>query len=374
MLRMIEEMLLKGGTHNLVVRTRTEVALYALNHKRAHLRDLESRFQITITINADATVGAAQPFLIEKGEQVHSVEAAKALLAKAVPAPAPIEDEDDDHEEVEDEAAEDESETVGEAEGDSESDDAEAQAEGGEPSQQREGGARRRRRRRGRGRDRDREPREPGAQREGGEFAHETAAGHQVTHASDDEAGGEGEEREASGEPRQGGEQEGDGERRRRRRGRRGGRRNRRGREGEEGFQNGGQSEHQEATESGVEPEVADAVSDLDGAPREAVPAPSPVHSPEPFEPVARDPQPQQPVEAAPAEAAPPPKRRSTIREAAPVFSAGAMSDVQPPQASAPSPVHEATPVPEAQPAPEAAPEAAAEAKPRRFGWWSKRG
>ena len=82
MLRMIEEMLLKGATHNIVVRTRTEVALYVLNHKRAHLRDLESRFQITITVNADASVGAAQPFLIEKGEQVHSVEAAKALVAQ----------------------------------------------------------------------------------------------------------------------------------------------------------------------------------------------------------------------------------------------------------------------------------------------------
>src|SRR6187399_311020 len=56
MLRMIEEMLLKGATHNIIVRTRSEVALYALNHKRAHLRDLESRFQITITVNADATI------------------------------------------------------------------------------------------------------------------------------------------------------------------------------------------------------------------------------------------------------------------------------------------------------------------------------
>ena len=73
LLRMIEEMLLKGATHNLIVRTRSEVALYVLNHKRAHLRELESRFQIAITVNADATVGAAQPFLIEKGEQVHSL-------------------------------------------------------------------------------------------------------------------------------------------------------------------------------------------------------------------------------------------------------------------------------------------------------------
>ena len=32
LLRMIEEMLLKGGTQNLIVRTRSEVALYVLNH------------------------------------------------------------------------------------------------------------------------------------------------------------------------------------------------------------------------------------------------------------------------------------------------------------------------------------------------------
>ncbi len=54
LLRSIEEMLLKGATHNLIVRTRTDVALYLLNHKRAHLRTLEERFRITITVNADA--------------------------------------------------------------------------------------------------------------------------------------------------------------------------------------------------------------------------------------------------------------------------------------------------------------------------------
>ena len=55
LLRALEEMLLKGATHNLIVRTRTEIALYLLNHKRAHLRALEERFRITITVNADAT-------------------------------------------------------------------------------------------------------------------------------------------------------------------------------------------------------------------------------------------------------------------------------------------------------------------------------
>ena len=51
LLRSIEEMLLKGATHNLIVRTRPEIALYVLNHKRAHLRELEERFQITLTVN-----------------------------------------------------------------------------------------------------------------------------------------------------------------------------------------------------------------------------------------------------------------------------------------------------------------------------------
>ena len=48
LLRGIEEILMKGATHNLVVRTRTDVALYVLNHKRGHLRDLENAFKVTL--------------------------------------------------------------------------------------------------------------------------------------------------------------------------------------------------------------------------------------------------------------------------------------------------------------------------------------
>src|SRR6202045_3246026 len=55
-LRMIEETLQRGATHNIVGRTRSEIALYVLNHKRAHLHDLEHRFQIAVTISADATI------------------------------------------------------------------------------------------------------------------------------------------------------------------------------------------------------------------------------------------------------------------------------------------------------------------------------
>ena len=81
LLRSLDEMLLKGATHNLTVRTRSEIALYLLNHKRAHLRALEERFRIVIMVNADATVEGQVSFVIEKGEQVHSLEQARALAA-----------------------------------------------------------------------------------------------------------------------------------------------------------------------------------------------------------------------------------------------------------------------------------------------------
>src|SRR5208282_5815046 len=73
LLRAIEETLIKGATHNLIARTRPDVTLYVLNQKRAHLRGLEERFAITITISADATLTAPQAFVIDRGEQVHTV-------------------------------------------------------------------------------------------------------------------------------------------------------------------------------------------------------------------------------------------------------------------------------------------------------------
>jgi ribonuclease E len=97
------------------------------------------------------------------------------------------------------------------------------------------------------------------------------------------------------------------------------------------------------------------------------------MHTPEPFEPIARE---TPPAQAAAASAAPvplpaePPKRRSTVREPAPMFSSGAMSDVHPAAPAAPEP----TPAPPEPVATETPPAPAAEAKPRRFGWWSRRG
>jgi len=67
------------------------------------------------------------------------------------------------------------------------------------------------------------------------------------------------------------------------------------------------------------------------------------------------------------------------VREPAPIFSSGSMSDVQPAAHEAPpaseqeAPPAAETTVPMPEPA-SAAPAATEEAKPRRFGWWSKRG
>src|SRR3984885_888820 len=135
-LRALEEQMIKGATHNLVVRTRPDVALYVLNQKRAHLRGLEELFAITITITADESLQAPQTFLIDRGELVHTVEAAKALAERAQAVAAPLEEEDDleDFAAVEDdEGAETETET-----------ESAHTASAAAPSEQGEGGPRRR--------------------------------------------------------------------------------------------------------------------------------------------------------------------------------------------------------------------------------------
>src|SRR3954467_15787035 len=67
-LRSIEEALLKSWSHNLILRTRTEVALYILNQKRAHLHELEIRFGVTVTIAADERLAATTAHQLHRGE------------------------------------------------------------------------------------------------------------------------------------------------------------------------------------------------------------------------------------------------------------------------------------------------------------------
>src|SRR5262249_28680849 len=152
LLRGLEETLMKGATHNLVVRTRTDVALYVLNHKRGHLRDLENSFKVSLSVIADPTVSGQQSYIIDRGEQVHTLEAAKALLAApAAASPPPAAEEAYDDEEAFDIESEAEVETE-ETEGLSE--------EAGSEGEGQQGGQRRRRRRRRRGRGASGEARE----------------------------------------------------------------------------------------------------------------------------------------------------------------------------------------------------------------------
>ncbi|MFK4515259.1 ribonuclease E [Bradyrhizobium japonicum] len=361
LLRGLEEILMKGATHNLVVRTRTDVALYVLNHKRGHLRDLENGFKVTLAVIADPSVSGPQAYLIDRGEQVHTLEAAKALLAaQAAASPPPVAEEAYDDEEFDPEL-ESEVETE-ETEGL-----AEEQA-GGEAASDQDGQRRkRRRRRRGRGGPRDGELREDGAPASS-EAAVAASEGEEDTESEQD--GEEGEDQAARSE------QQGNGDRRRRR-GRRGGRRRRGG--NEEGLAGSIGDE----LAANAPSEATDAVADFDSFGGEAAPSIAQAEHTA-AEPQVSQPEPRAEVQIeAPAQPEPAPvpaaadeepaddkaaRRRSTVREKVSFLSSSA-SEPATPVAAAPEPV--APPAPTAEPAPEAATETPA--APRRAGWWSRR-
>ncbi|NKB52726.1 MAG: Rne/Rng family ribonuclease [Rhizobiaceae bacterium] len=66
-LRTIEEQLNRNSRNNLIVKVSTETALYVLNNKRDNLGDLESRFNVSISIATDDSLGST-PCAIERGE------------------------------------------------------------------------------------------------------------------------------------------------------------------------------------------------------------------------------------------------------------------------------------------------------------------
>jgi ribonuclease E len=364
LLRSLEEMLLKGATHNLNVRTRSDIALYLLNHKRAHLRALEERFRIAIMVNADASLGGPLSFVIEKGEQVHSLEQAKALALQPATAVPPIEEEEDEADYDDEEAPESEDAAAGADEEAAQDAGEEAQA-AGEPGQGRKRRRRRRGRRGGEGHEAFPPERDEFPPGEAADFApapaeHDLARSGQAQEAGD----GSGAERSA--------EAHGDGERRRRRRGRRGGRRNRRGRDGES-F----------ASEIPPEPELANDVHDLDPAApiAAAEPPAAPIAGPEARAEAFSEPRGDvQPAAAAPPQEAPPaqianpavpettasepPRRRSTVREPAPQ----ALRDEESPAAPSFTP-----PASSIAPVVSSPPESDDSDRPRRSGWWSKR-
>ncbi|MFL5158831.1 MAG: ribonuclease E/G, partial [Microvirga sp.] len=141
-LRSIEETLIKNAGYNLIVRTRMEAAFYILNQKRIHLRELETRFGVAISIVADDSITGSTTYAIDRGEPALKLEHKSAATGIQIDAITPVDEAvEEDEVETEEEAAE------------------EVQAAGEERSEQDEGEAggrgRRRRRRRRRGRDRE---------------------------------------------------------------------------------------------------------------------------------------------------------------------------------------------------------------------------
>ena len=67
-LRSIEDRLITDGVVPLVATTAVEVALYILNQKRAHLKDIEQRYRIPITVTADENLHISQ-FVIERSAE-----------------------------------------------------------------------------------------------------------------------------------------------------------------------------------------------------------------------------------------------------------------------------------------------------------------
>ncbi|WP_375414961.1 Rne/Rng family ribonuclease [uncultured Bradyrhizobium sp.] len=355
LLRGLEEILMKGATHNLVVRTRTDVALYVLNHKRGHLRDLENSFKVTLAVVADTTVSAQQSFVIDRGEQVHTLEAAKALLAAQVAAfPAQAEEATDDEEPFDVEAEVETEETEGLIDDQPAGDNGETDVDG----------PKRKRRRRRRGRS--------GEARDGGPARDESDIPPAAANVDADVAGGDDSETDEDESEEQIGEvrtEPASGERRPRRRGRRGGRR-RRG-----GLEDGLAGSIADELEPTSVSEAAAAVADFDGHPLEPD---RPAIEPEPM---ALQPERQhaddgpEEAPAAPAhdetaqEAEKAARRRSTVRE-----KVSFLVDAQPSESPAPaSSQSEAEPA-AAAPAPQQpAPETEADTQPRRAGWWSRR-
>jgi ribonuclease E len=320
--------------------------LYVLNQKRGHLRDLEHSFKVGLSVVADPSIAGQQSFIIDRGEQVHTLEAAKALLAAQLAASPPQAEE----------AYEDEQPLDIEAE--IETGDTEGRAD--EPAAgEAEGDGRKRRRRRPR--------RERSGEASDDQTAHGDEGSDNVQIAADfaaarfmtgDLGNDGGDAGVQDGDARA--DQPSDGESRPRRRGRRGGRRRR----GSADAGLVGSISDELGPPSA--PEVVEAVADFDSVPIAPEPQAGSPDIEAPPQHTATQPEmksPPPPVEARDeAESEKAVRRRSTVREKV------SFASEAPPVA----PVVQSQPEPSA-PEPQQPAEASNEVRPRRAGWWSRR-
>jgi ribonuclease E len=91
-LRSLEDRLITDGVVPLVATTAVDVALYILNQKRSHLKDIEQRYRIPITVTADENLHVSQ-FVIERSaeSEIGAGESAVVQMdwAHHQPSPAP---------------------------------------------------------------------------------------------------------------------------------------------------------------------------------------------------------------------------------------------------------------------------------------------
>lgn len=376
--RAIEEFLLKDSRSHITVRTPAATALYVLNHKRGTLVELENRFGLTITVEADDTVGA-QHYAIFRGALAEKPEG----FVEVRTLPAYVEPEEPTDEIV---IEEEDDEVVAPAEQPRQA----QQPQQPRPSEDGEGRDRKRRKRRRRrgGKDRDREHGAPlegaslstaadgiseAASNEGAEADREGQVGvAEAVVASDDGQG-----LDEGRAPDEGREQD-EGQGKKRRRGKRGGKRNRR-EDGEGEFDAG-------TAESADRPEVLEGVA-VSGEPAAATPVEAtPVEEPVDLAP-ANDDMPSAEKPKKPRRAAKPKKAAADVIAETPV----AEPEIS---AEAPAPVSEGTAAVDEQPkvrpsrrkpVPVDAPvepivsstvaeEEKAEEKPKRAGWWQRKG
>ncbi|RWD92708.1 MAG: Rne/Rng family ribonuclease [Mesorhizobium sp.] len=352
--RAIEEFLLKDSRSHITVRTPAATALYVLNHKRSNLVELEARFGLTITLEADETLGA-QHYAIFRGAVAEKPEG----FVEVRSLPTYVEPEEPEDEVV----VEEEEEVSVQAEQPRHPQQAQHQqrAEDGEGGRKR----RKRRRRRG-GKDRDREHQAQGdavsapvpadAAAPAGEAAAEvTAEGLADAEAAEEDQG------------------------KKRRRGKRGGKRNRR-EEGETAAEasagDGLEGDEAEGEASESAPAVVEAA--------EEQAAPSPANDDVPATEKPKKPRrasrSKKAVAATVAETAPEPAAELPAEPAVaePALAAAASA---PTDAEAPVNAHPTRRKPQSIDAPvvpvvssNLSQEAKAEEKPKRAGWWQRKG
>ncbi|MGL4438254.1 MAG: Rne/Rng family ribonuclease [Bosea sp. (in: a-proteobacteria)] len=352
-LRAVEESLIRVSTHSLIVKTRTEVAIYVLNQKRAHLTALETQFGVGVTLDIDNTLMGSTYYSLERGEFVQ----AEPLVRVSSMVAEEIEDEDeDDVADVEADITEEEDEAAEAAPRDRENETDEER----ERNDTEEAGRsrRRRRRRRGRGGDRERNgERELGADRQSGG----SVAGNDNADGDAGEAAGETDVEASASEKAADGDDRGSGGGRLgRRRGRRGGRRTR----GETG------------SEESTADEAADAATD-----DTPVVADAPIVS-EPITAAAPEPE----IVEVPAEKPKRGRKKKVVEEVvaadvelaevevkAKTKTRARKTDIDEPVAEPPAPAPEPEPVvPEPEPVAVVLSEIDPN-RPKRGGWWAKK-